>query len=109
VPAGFNVLFAFVVMIQQTCCGNNIEFKDWLHIHSTMAGTFTLLSMLHIEILKLLTSELLGLEIFKAPFNNSARKWLFAAGLFNVLIEDIPQFIILVSNINVRSLFLLFN
>ncbi|GET01021.1 hypothetical protein GLOIN_2v1619398 [Rhizophagus clarus] len=97
VPAGFNVFSAFVVMIQQTFSKNNGElFKKWLHRHTTMAGAFTILSMLHIEILKLLTSNLLHLDLFNAPFNNTARKLLFTVGLINVFIEDIPQFVILI-------------
>jgi hypothetical protein len=91
------MLFAFIIMIQQTLSKKNEEFKGWLHRHSTMAATFTLLSVLHVEILKMLSSNLLYLDCFNAPFNSLARKWLFAAGLFNVFIKDIPQFIILVS------------
>ncbi|CAB5352841.1 hypothetical protein RhiirA5_406343 [Rhizophagus irregularis] len=96
IAAGFNMLFAFIIMLQQTLSKKNEEFKGWLHRHSTMAATFTLLSVLHVEILKMLSSNLLYLDCFNAPFNSLARKWLFAAGLFNVFIKDIPQFIILI-------------
>ncbi|RGB43747.1 hypothetical protein C1646_679914 [Rhizophagus diaphanus] len=96
IPAAFNMLFAFIIMIQQTLSKKNEEFKGWLHRHNTMAATCTLLSILHVDFIKVLSSNLLYLDCFNAPFNTFARKWLFAAGLFNVIIKDIPQFIILI-------------
>ncbi|CAG8659211.1 14551_t:CDS:2, partial [Funneliformis mosseae] len=92
-PAGFNILFAFVIMIQQTCSQD--KFSEWICRHSCIATIFTLFSAFHIEVLRLLTSNFLHSDVFNAPFNCKAQKCLFIAGLFNVIIEDLPQFIIL--------------
>ncbi|CAI2176882.1 12538_t:CDS:2 [Funneliformis geosporum] len=96
-PAGFNILFAFVIMIQQTC--NSDRFSIWICSHGCVATVFTLFSAFHIEVLRLLTSNFLHSNVFNAPFSCNAKKYLFIAGLFNVIIEDLPQFIILVNTV----------
>ncbi|RIA94910.1 hypothetical protein C1645_803310 [Glomus cerebriforme] len=94
VPAGFNLLFAFILMVQQAY--SNKLFREWLHRNHAIAGGFTILTMINIEVFRVLTSNFLHLDVFKAPFSHSAKKWLFIAGLFNVIVEDIPQFVILI-------------
>ncbi|CAJ0911892.1 14947_t:CDS:2, partial [Entrophospora sp. SA101] len=85
---------AFYIIYQQSVSSNNKEFERWLRKYKRFAGAMTVLSMVHIEVLRLLNSKFLGLEIFKARFDHGAVKKIFIGGLFNLIIEDIPQLVI---------------
>nr|CAG8650100.1 5157_t:CDS:2 [Entrophospora candida] len=93
-PFGFNLALAFYIISQQSVSSNNEEFARWLRKYRRFAGAMTVLSMVHIEVLRLLNSKFLGLEIFKARFDRGAVKKIFMGGLFNLIIEDIPQLVI---------------
>ncbi|CAI2161933.1 1243_t:CDS:2 [Funneliformis geosporum] len=93
--AGLNLLIAIMLFLSQIYI--NDDFKQWIRLNSRVATLFTILSIFHIEVLKVLTSNFLHSETFNAPISNSARKWLSITGLFLVVVEDVPQFVILVS------------
>ena len=79
---------------------NNVDekkktFKDRCKDNTLIASIFTLLSSTDVEALRILSSEIAGLEAFSAPqLSVKISKLLFWAGCINIFLEEIPQFII---------------
>ncbi|CAI2167001.1 858_t:CDS:2 [Funneliformis geosporum] len=93
--SGLNLLIAFIFIMSQA--NTNKEFKKWMRPRLHVATAFVLLSIFHIDVLGILTSEFLHSDVFNAPVSNRAEKFLNKIGLFMVLLEDVSQFVILVS------------
>ncbi|CAG8531951.1 4389_t:CDS:2 [Funneliformis mosseae] len=75
----------------------NSDFREWMRPRQHVATTFALLSIFHIEILGIITSNFLHSDALNAPINKNAKKCLSIIGLIMVLLEDVSQFVILVS------------
>jgi hypothetical protein len=76
---------------------HNNEFNRWCKDNGLIISVFTVISSADVE-------ALAGLQVFSAPpLSNKISKLIFWVGCINILLEDIPQFII-----QVRRLLLTF-
>ncbi len=76
----------------------NNQFHDWFKLNSAIASIFTVLSATNIELLKILSSNFIRLNIFSAIYSTKTQTLLFWLGILNFIIEDVPQFIIQVND-----------
>lgn len=73
----------------------NKEFNQWFKDNGLIASVFTVISSADVEALHVLSSKIAGLKVFSAPpLTNKISKLIFWVGCINILLEDIPQFII---------------
>ncbi len=70
------------------------DSMHWFRQFSKFAAVFTLISAADVEILGFLSSKFAGLDILSAPFSPDAHSLIFWCSCLNLLIEDLPQFII---------------
>jgi hypothetical protein len=83
---------------------HNNEFNRWCKDNGLIISVFTVISSADVEALHVLSSKIAGLQVFSAPpLSNKISKLIFWVGCINILLEDIPQFII-----QVRRLLLTF-
>ncbi|KAG9299465.1 hypothetical protein G9A89_009418 [Geosiphon pyriformis] len=90
-PIAFNSIMAYFIMAQQT---KDEEFNQWFRKWNKVASAFTILAGSNIEVLKILSSQLFGFDMFSAPFTAKTEVWIFWGSTVNILIEDIPQLLI---------------
>jgi hypothetical protein len=73
----------------------NEDFNNWCKKNSLVVSIFTIISSADVEALHILSSKIAGLNTFSAPaLSTKISKLVFWAGCINILLEDIPQFII---------------
>ena len=80
---------------------NNQRFKEWLKKNTTILAAFTIIAGIDVEALPILSSEISGLEQFRAPISSKSHSLIFWCSWANFLIEDIPQFAIQVSHLKI--------
>ncbi|CAG8541180.1 17204_t:CDS:10 [Cetraspora pellucida] len=90
VPLGFNLILAFSILFMQ----RDDKFVEWFARYGRSATLFALLAGSSIDILLVLKSYLMKFEIFNAPFSDKSLKMIFWGSCADVLLADIPQFII---------------
>ena len=91
-PTCLNCIISILLIIYEN--HHNPKFHDWFQLNSAIASIFTFLGATGIEALNILSSKFAGLNIFSADYSEEMKKYLFWFGLLNLVIEDIPQFII---------------
>ncbi|CAG8627461.1 33263_t:CDS:2 [Racocetra persica] len=87
---GFNLILAFSILFMQ----RNNKFVEWFAKYGRVATSFALLSGSSIDVLLVLKSYLMKFELFNAPFSDKSLKWIFWGSCADVILADIPQFII---------------
>jgi len=90
-----NLILVFHIFITE--CMDNNKFPAWFKNNSQPAAIITILCGGDITVLKLLSSNLAGFELFNAPLSNKAEKVIHYGHLLNMFLEDIPQLIIQVN------------
>ena len=78
---------------------DNKKYFVWFKNNSQPAAIITILCGGDIAVLKLLSSNLAGFELFNAPLSKKAEKIIYYGGILNTFLEDLPQLIIQVINI----------
>ncbi len=78
---------------------DNKKYFVWFKNNSQPAAIITILCGGDISVLKLLSSNLAGFELFNAPLSEKAEKFIYYGGILNTFIEDLPQLIIQVIDI----------
>jgi len=79
-------------MVQENA--TNAEFHSWFSNYPKIASIFTLLAAADVEVLSILSSKFAGFPTFNAPFSVKTETWMFWGSFVNLLIEDVPQFVI---------------
>jgi hypothetical protein len=93
IPIVFNMLLTTYSLIQEIIY--NEDFNNWYKKNSLIVSIFTIISSADIEALHTLSSKIAGLNAFSAPaLSTKISNLVFWAGCINILLEDIPQFII---------------
>ncbi|CAG8487027.1 4362_t:CDS:2 [Cetraspora pellucida] len=77
----------------------NSEFRDWFVDNIQIGSICTLLSCPNVEALNILRSKIANLKLFAAPFSDKAEKRIYYGTIINMVIEDIPQFIVQVRTV----------
>src|SRR6266511_1347844 len=95
-PILINTCLAFNIFIFEI--KENPKFSNWFKKNSKLAAIITLFSSGNVELLRLLDSNFAGFTLFSAPFSSKALCWIFWGGLFNLLLEDLPQLLIQVNS-----------
>ncbi|RIB08775.1 hypothetical protein C2G38_322730 [Gigaspora rosea] len=72
----------------------NEDFVRWFLKNMRITILFGLLSIIHIDTLKMLKLRLGGLELFNAPLPNISLTIIFWGSYFSIFLTEIPQFII---------------
>ncbi|KAG9299471.1 hypothetical protein G9A89_009424 [Geosiphon pyriformis] len=75
----------------------NSRDVPWLYTPrkwNKVASAFTILASSNVEVLKILSSQLFGFDMFSAPFTAKTEVWIFWGSTVNILIEDVPQLLI---------------
>ncbi|PKK80479.1 hypothetical protein RhiirC2_768042 [Rhizophagus irregularis] len=93
IPIVFNMTITIYSLIQEIIYNEN--FNNWCKKNSLIISIFTILSSADVEALHVLSSKIAGFNVFSAPpLSNKISKLIFWTGCINILLEDIPQFII---------------
>ncbi|CAG8608838.1 2974_t:CDS:10, partial [Ambispora leptoticha] len=92
IPIVMNCAVAFYIILSEN--SRNDKFNSWFRKYPQIAAASTLFASGDIVILRVLTSQVGGLQIFSATFSERAETVIFITSMLNLLIEDIPQFII---------------
>jgi hypothetical protein len=92
VPLITNLILVFIIFITE--CMDNKKYFVWFKNNSQPAAIITILCGGDITVLKLLSSNLAGFELFNAPLSKKAEKLIYYGGILNTFIEDLPQLII---------------
>ncbi|KAF0548438.1 hypothetical protein F8M41_025946 [Gigaspora margarita] len=90
IPMGLNLLIAFLIIFH----GGEKGFHDWFWQYGRIATLFALLSGANIDVLLILKSYLMELELFNAPLSENALKAVFWGSCADTALQDTPQFII---------------
>src|SRR5581483_6481096 len=96
VPLITNLMLVFHIFVIE--CIDNKKFLAWFKNNSQPTAIITILCGSDISVLKLLSSNLAGFELFNAPLSKKAEKFIYYGGILNSLTEDLPQLIIQVIN-----------
>ncbi|CAG8503677.1 11050_t:CDS:2 [Scutellospora calospora] len=70
------------------------EFVQWFALHARAAATVALISGANIDMLLLLKSYVMKLDLFRAPLSDKSLKIIYIGSCINIVLLDIPQFII---------------
>ncbi|CAG8736062.1 29567_t:CDS:2, partial [Racocetra persica] len=70
------------------------EFKTWFTKYGRAATSFALLSGTNIDVMLILKSNLMDLELFRAPLSDKAVTSIFWGSCADIILQDIPQFVI---------------
>ncbi|GBC07285.1 hypothetical protein RclHR1_07360008 [Rhizophagus clarus] len=93
IPIMFNMTVTIYSLIQEIIY--NEDFNNWCKKNGFIISIFTILSSADVEALHILSSKIAGLNPFSAPpLSNKITTLVFWTGCINILLEDIPQFII---------------
>ncbi|CAG8580095.1 11422_t:CDS:10, partial [Ambispora gerdemannii] len=92
IPIIFNTVMASFILLSEN--SREDKFNDWFRKYPQVAAVFTLAACADVDILNVLSSRVGGLMIFSAVYSNRAELMIFRAVCLNLLIEDLPQFII---------------
>src|SRR6266498_5553680 len=76
-----------------------IKNAKWFNKNSKLAVIITLLGSGNVKLLHLLDSNFAGFSIFSIRFSQEALDWIFLGGFIDILIQDFPQLLILVTKI----------
>ncbi|KAG9289946.1 hypothetical protein G9A89_010252 [Geosiphon pyriformis] len=94
VPIGFNSFLSAFIQLRERIRNN--KYAEWSCKHRNVATFFGVLSFINVDILTITQSYIMNLETLKAPFSPEMGQWIFYSNIFNLLIQDVPQFVILV-------------
>ncbi len=97
IPIITNLILVFHIFITE--CMDNKNNLVWFKNNSQSAAIITILCGGDISVLKLLSSNLAGFELFNSPLSEKAEKLIYYGGILNTLVEDLPQLIIQVIDI----------
>ncbi|CAG8529652.1 2653_t:CDS:10 [Ambispora gerdemannii] len=92
VPIFLNGTAALFILLSEN--SREDKFNDWFRKFPQIASIFTIFACADVEFLSVLSSQIFGLDIFSAVFSERAENFIFWASCINILIEDLPQFII---------------
>ncbi|CAG8451488.1 3773_t:CDS:2 [Racocetra fulgida] len=73
---------------------NESEYIEWFAKHGRVAVTIAILSGTNIDVMLMLKSRLMGLNMFNAPFNDRSLEIIFWGACADIFLSDIPQFVI---------------
>ncbi|CAG8445521.1 13268_t:CDS:2 [Acaulospora colombiana] len=73
---------------------NKIHDNKWFEKNGKIAAIFTIVAAADVQALEVLNSNLGGLDIFNAPFSGDASYKIFIGSCVDIIIRNIPQFII---------------
>ena len=92
------LIYGFTIIKKEEAV--NEEFSKWSKDHKKVVEIFTILAGADVEALTILESKvkISGFDFFNVGLSETARRQIFWGTCLNVLIEDIPQIIIQVSN-----------
>ncbi|CAG8547566.1 13901_t:CDS:2 [Dentiscutata erythropus] len=88
-PIAFNLLVAFLIIYY-----GGEEFQKWFANYGRTATSFALLSGANIDVILILKSYLMELELFNSPLSPRALITVFWASCVDIFLQDVPQFII---------------
>ena len=97
IPAITNLILVFYIFITE--CIDNKNYLVWFKSNSQPVAIITMLCGGDISVLKLLSSNLAGFELFNAPLSEKAVRFIYYGGILNTFLEDLPQLIIQVIDI----------
>jgi len=92
IPIITNLILVFHIFITE--CISNKNYLVWFKNNSQPAAIITILCGGDISVLKLLSSNLSGFELFNAPLSKNAEKLIYYGGILNTFLEDLLQLII---------------
>ncbi|CAG8519858.1 7420_t:CDS:2, partial [Scutellospora calospora] len=90
VPITFNLVLAFTVLFVE----RDDEFVYWFSKYGRISTSFALLSGANIDVLLMLKSRLMKLQLFNAPLSDKSLKIIFWGSCADIFLSDIPQFTI---------------
>src|SRR5437879_4956356 len=94
----YNLIMASYIMISEnmlTC-----DFHDWIKSNTRISAVFTVIAAANVKVLTVLNSKLCKSKIFSAPFSERCLRLIYWGSLGGFFVENVPQFVILVSRIN---------
>ncbi|CAG8724050.1 13067_t:CDS:2, partial [Dentiscutata heterogama] len=94
IPIIVNSGFTFLLISREI--SKNKKFSNWWFRSSKTALLFTILAGADIDVLNILSSECGRLEELSAPFSVIAMKRIRLFNIISIIIEDLPQLIILI-------------
>ncbi|CAG8529534.1 1024_t:CDS:10 [Dentiscutata erythropus] len=94
IPIIVNSGFTFLLISREI--SKNKKFSNWWFRSSKTALLFTILAGADIDVLNILSSECGRLEELSAPFSITAMKRIRIFNIISIIIEDLPQLIILI-------------
>ena len=77
---------------------NNAPFYNWFKDNILVSVVIIMLSWVDIGALLIISSGIFGSERFQAPLSKKSKSIIFWGGIIGIMFEDIPQFVIQVSN-----------
>ncbi|CAG8513259.1 15619_t:CDS:10 [Dentiscutata heterogama] len=93
VPIGFSAIFTSIIINREL--KENEQYRKWWMKHSCIAKVLTLLSVIDSEALNVASSHAFIVSL-NASYSREAYYRIFYASVFVMVIEDVPQFILLV-------------
>jgi len=98
VPFVTSIIYAFTIIKKEEEI--NGKFLEWSRDHRKVVEIFTLLAGADVEALIILESKIKisKFDIFNVELSETAKSRIFWGTCLNVVIEDIPQIVIQVSN-----------
>ncbi|KAF0533976.1 hypothetical protein F8M41_010284 [Gigaspora margarita] len=90
IPIVFNLVLAFAVLFSE----KSDAYVNWFVQYGRVAVTFALASGANIDTLLILRSNLMNIEMFRAPFSDASLTTIFWGACADALLTEIPQFII---------------
>ncbi|CAG8482043.1 12120_t:CDS:10 [Acaulospora morrowiae] len=94
IPIGINIIFTFIIITHETAENNG--FSAWWFKNPKVALIFTFLSSADAESLDVMSSESAEVSGLSAPFSARGLKNIIMLNFFSILIEDLPQLVILI-------------
>ncbi|CAG8618426.1 15534_t:CDS:2 [Gigaspora margarita] len=97
----FNLVLAFAILFSE----KSDAYIEWFVLYGRVAVSFALISGANIDTLLILRANLMNIDMFKAPFSDTSLTTIFWGACADVLLTEIPQFIIQIIYINSSVLF----
>ncbi|RIB17627.1 hypothetical protein C2G38_2087843 [Gigaspora rosea] len=101
IPVAFNLALAFTILYSE----KSDEYVVWFVQYGRVAVSFALASGANIDTLLILRARLMKIEMFNAPFSDRSLTTIFWGACVDVLLTEIPQFILQIIFLNSSVLF----
>ncbi|CAG8497192.1 2083_t:CDS:2 [Dentiscutata erythropus] len=95
ITRGLNLFLAFLILFTE----RDRKFIDWFAKYGKVAISVAVLSGSSIDVLLILKSYFMELDLLNAPFSDKSLKLIFWGSCSDILLADIPQFAIQISYI----------